>query len=66
MSLGVVLVSGILGFIVTIAAGLVFGLGFLACMGVYSGVGVTTALSMFTLRGLWCAAARRLAESRTA
>ena len=60
MALGVILTSGFLGFVVAVLSGLVLGLGFMACIAVYSGVGVTTALSMFTVRGLWCAAARRL------
>jgi len=61
MSIGVILTSGFLGFIVAVVSGLLLGLGFIACFAVYSGVGVTAALSMFTIRGIWCAAARRLA-----
>ena len=61
MALGVTLISGFIGFVTAIASGLLLGLGFAAAFAVYAGVGTLTAVSLFAIRGLWCAAARSLA-----
>ena len=61
MALGVMLTSGFLGFVAAVVSGLLLGLGFLTCFAVYSGVGIGAAVSLFAMRGLWCAARRRFA-----
>ena len=61
MGLGVILLSGFVGFLAATFSGLVLGLTFLQSFGVYFGVGLAVAMTLFTLRAMWCTAAHRLA-----
>ena len=60
MGLGVLMFSGITGFFAAVLSGLVLGLNFIEAFGVYWATGVVLAVALFTVRGLYCAAARRI------
>ena len=59
MGIGILLTGGVAGFFSAVLAGLVLGLTILECAVVYSVTGITVALAIFTVRGIYCAAARQ-------
>ena len=61
MGLGVMMFSGFVGFLAATFSGLMLGLTFLQSFGVYFGVGLAVAMTLFTVRAVWCSAAQRLA-----
>ena len=61
MAFAIMLLSSFFGFISAVFSGLILGFSFLESFGVYFATGLAFALLLFTLRGIFCAAARRLA-----
>ena len=61
MAFAISLFGGLIGFFAAVLSGLVLGLGWIECFAVYAGTGTLVALSLFTVRGVYCLAARQLA-----
>ena len=61
MALGILTISGFLGFVSAVLAGLMLGLTPLGAIGVYCLAGSISALTIFSARGLFCVAARQFA-----
>ncbi len=58
MALGVITIGAFLGFVVSVVAGLLFGLGLTGILSVYCLTGCVASIVVFGARGLWCRAAR--------
>ncbi len=61
MGFGILLISGVFGFLAAVFSGLVLGLSWIESFGVYWAAGLVVAITIFTARGLFCAATRQFA-----